>query len=187
MKIDYFRCKNFYNFPTLRSWKAGRFERTFSFRNIHPIVTRPSLVSRAPPHRTPPRFSKSLWYKIFWFWPYYHPASTFRYFFIFKNQFSFLTRNFKIDRFFAEISEKRQTLFKIEKVIHKIWDLIFKIYNFSHIQKSNYGNLKSASWKIVVQMYHTNFLQVRQFKILNSLIFLKLLNFNWNLVFTCYK
>ena len=30
--------------------------------NSHPIETRGSRVSRAPPHHTPPRFSKSSWY-----------------------------------------------------------------------------------------------------------------------------
>ena len=56
-------------------------------------------------------------------------------FFIIKNQFPFLTRNLKIDRFFAEIPENLQTLFKIEKVIHKIGDRIFKIIIFSIYKK----------------------------------------------------
>ena len=34
-----------------------------SFGNSHPIVTRGSRVSRAPPHHTLPRFSQSSWYK----------------------------------------------------------------------------------------------------------------------------
>ena len=35
-----------------RSWNAGRFERMSLAGNSHPIVTRGSRVSRAPPHHT---------------------------------------------------------------------------------------------------------------------------------------
>ena len=56
---SYFTCFNNSNFITLRSWKAGRFEKMFSFGSSHPNVTRGFLVSRAPPGHTHPRFFKS--------------------------------------------------------------------------------------------------------------------------------
>ena len=51
-----------YKLISLRSWKAGKFEKMLSLGNSHPFVTRGYRVSRAPPHHTSPRFSKSSWY-----------------------------------------------------------------------------------------------------------------------------